>query len=105
MYEAEAKERQREAGHLYGENHPKEVNPIMDEPLEPSKPAPTSLEKASTAFGVSKQYISDVKAIVKAAPDRAAAISAYRLNSGCLWTVFNLGSIQIAGDEYSAQFG
>jgi hypothetical protein len=52
MYEAESKERQRASGRFYGENHPQEDVPIVEQALEPK-----SIERAASAFGVGKQYI------------------------------------------------
>lgn len=66
MYEAEAKERQREAGRLYGENHPQEDVQIIEQALTPE---PKSIQKAATAFGVNRQYIADIKRIEKEAPE------------------------------------
>ena len=60
--EAEAKERQKESGRLYGENHPKEVPQIFGEPLQSNgKHANESTQAAAELFGTNRQYVSKAK--------------------------------------------
>ena len=106
----EARERQREAGRLYGENHPKEVNQNFDEALDETEalfnelPAiPRQLKPAEKAFialevekqlanerkaasqaakltGTNRQYVADAKSIQKSSPDVAKAVVSGALN-------------------------
>ena len=68
MYEAEAKERHRlnsVAQSVHLNNQDGRDVPIM----EPHEPEPRSIERAASAFGVGKQYISDIKRIEREAPE------------------------------------
>lgn len=69
MLEAEAKERQREAGGDHGNQHTGgkvAVNPRVDEP--PTQKQPQVIEQAAKIVGVNKQYIQDMKTISRDAP-------------------------------------
>jgi ParB-like chromosome segregation protein Spo0J len=90
----EAKEQQREAGKLYGENHPKiedpkesflsemeneepeELNQNFDEPLlPPQKPIERQAsQQAAKIVGTNRQYVADAKFIQAKAPDVAEAV-------------------------------
>lgn len=62
----EAKERQREAGITYGENHPKqveEVPQILAEPLK--KEDNEAREQAAKLTGTNRQYVSDAERIAE----------------------------------------
>jgi hypothetical protein len=74
LLEAEAKERQREAGKLYGENHPKqEVMQLVAQPLEKQKP---SIEIAANLVGANKEYVRRIKRIAEVASEKIAEIQA-----------------------------
>jgi len=65
---AEAKERQRKAGKLYGENHPKqEVLPLAEEPLS-SDQSKWTCEVLADLAGVSKSYMNDASVAYKIIP-------------------------------------
>ena len=62
-----AKERKIESGKIYGEKHPKEVNPKWDKPL--NKEAPT-LQKLADLAGVGKNTIHRTETVLKKAPEK-----------------------------------
>jgi hypothetical protein len=68
LYEAEAKERQRASG---GDH--KAVSPKMGEPVQDAGKA---ADFAATAFGVSRGYVEDARAIKKRDPEAFEAIKA-----------------------------
>lgn len=73
MLEAEAKERQRKAGQVYGEKHPKrEVSTELNQPLEssPHKAA----QQAAAMVGTSATRVYEMKKVAKEAPDKVEAI-------------------------------
>jgi len=73
VLEDEAKERQRRAGgDRRSVDHCGSVVPM----LEQLKRHPSSIELAARTVGVSKQYVADVKAIAKVAPDMIEEIEA-----------------------------
>ena len=67
--EAEAKERQKESGRLYGENHPKEVDKIFYQPLPENGRTPQTIDTAAELFGTNRQYVSKAKSLNQTAPD------------------------------------
>ncbi len=73
--EAEAKAKQVLAGKLYGENHSKEVDSVLNQPLnatssaESLKRIPQATQQASKIMGVGATLISAAKAIAKASPE------------------------------------
>jgi hypothetical protein len=75
MKQAEAKERQRQAGRLYGENHPKQelqMNPT--EALEKSKPVPQVRKQVADALGISEYKMQSIIAVSKTAPEKVEQI-------------------------------
>ena len=69
VYASEAKQRQRDAGHSFGEGHPKqEVRAIVPEPL-------VARDKAAAAIGISPRLVTDAKLVEREAPDLLAEIS------------------------------
>ena len=73
----EARERQRLAGVLYGENHKKEVPQLIAEPLENKGEA---RDKTAEIIGVNRQYISDAKRIQAQAPELLEPLLDGRIN-------------------------
>ena len=91
----EAKERQREAGKLYGKNHPKnlplakhvgssdtqEVSQIIEQPLE--KPNPNknkAAQQAAILTGTNRHYVINAKRIAKYAPDVAEFVMSGKID-------------------------
>ena len=91
----EAKERQREAGKLYGKNHPKnlplakhvgspdtqEVSQIIEQPLE--KPNPNenkAAQKAAKLAGTNRQYVINAMRIEKKAHDVAEFVMSGKID-------------------------
>lgn len=68
--EERARERQRAAGKLYGENHPQELPAILPEALGPKE----ARQEAAALVGVGARYVSDAKAIATEAPDLLAGM-------------------------------
>lgn len=76
MLEEAARERQAEAGHRYGERHPKQELPE----LIPEALAGDSREQAAALTGANSRYISDAKRIAEQAPDVLEAVKAGSLD-------------------------
>lgn len=77
MLEVEARERQRLAGELYGELHPKksqELEEISPQALETEKRQPQAREIAASIVGTNEKYVSDAKRIVEKSPELAKKV-------------------------------
>jgi N6-adenosine-specific RNA methylase IME4 len=70
---AEAKQRQREAGAQYGENHPKEVRQEIAEAL-PVPDENKTVAKAAKLFGTNRTYVNQAKRLIEEAPDLAEQV-------------------------------
>ena len=77
VLEEQAKERQRAAGRLYGENHPKEeVEEIFPQPLDDRQRNSQSRDTAASIVGTNPRYVSDAKRIQSDAPELIPRIAA-----------------------------
>jgi len=81
MLAAEARERQRQAGKLYGENHPKELVSNLTQALTDNNPANgKSRDAAAALFNTSAGYISYAGRLRESAPELFADVRAGTVN-------------------------